>query len=182
MLGSYVDDIFGGLVQDPSYRNSLDFRKYMCQTGTALTLRFNMQMHKTPLPARRRVVLGCLYDSRRRHICTAEEKRKKYMECIRLHLSLTSTTLKAIQKLHGYLNFAAEVAPFGRPFLASLTNAMSAVNEDGNIVITERVKRSLRIWLRILYANRGLSFNFVLGRLQRCKHEIFGNCLDITSR
>ena len=173
VLGSYVDDIFGGLEHEASYRKALAFRKYVCDTGTSLSLRFNMKVHKTPLPARRQVVLGCLYDSVDRHVRMAEKKRVKYIDSVRSHLKSSSTTLKALQKLHGYLNFAAEVAPFGRPFLANLTNAMSRAVDKDQIVVTEGMKRSLRIWLRILMANRGVSFDFVLGKLRRGTHDIF---------
>ena len=173
ILGSYVDDIFGGLMKDPSYGRALAFRKYIHDTGTALTLKFNMLVHKSPLPAKQQVVLGCLYDSSKRHVRTAEKKRVKYLQYIRLHLKSPKTTLQMIQKLHGYLNFAAEVAPFGRPFLACLTNAIRTADEDGNVVITDSIKQSLRVWARILTANRGVSFTFVLGNLPRCPDDIF---------
>ena len=79
-LGSYVDDIFGGLERDPSYQRALAFRQYICQTGTSLTLLFNMEVHKTPLPATQQVILGCLYDSRLRRLRTADKKRIKYIK------------------------------------------------------------------------------------------------------
>ena len=44
-LGSYVDDIFGGLTNDHSYDRAMNFRKHLCQTGIRLTLEFNMQQH-----------------------------------------------------------------------------------------------------------------------------------------
>ena len=75
--------------------------------------------------------------------------------------------------MHGNLNYAAEVAPFGRPFLAHLTNAISAANQDGFVRVTEIMRMGLRIWLRILLHNRGVSFDFVLGKLPRCSHDIF---------
>ena len=48
-LGAYVDDIFGGLVCETSYRRALHFRNYICQTGDALTMKINMEFHKIPL-------------------------------------------------------------------------------------------------------------------------------------
>ena len=145
VLGSYVDDIFGGLAHEISYEKALQFRKYICTTGAALSLQFNMKVHKTPLPSKRQVILGCLYDSVDHHIRTAEDKRMKYINCIRATLTASSISVKALQKLHGYLNFSAEVAPFGRPFLAHLTNAMSTADDRGCIFVTEGIKRSLRI-------------------------------------
>ena len=75
ILGSYVDDIFGGLRDEHPYQRSLDFREYMCQTGISLTISFNMKVHKTPLPATKQVILGYLYDAQTRRIRTAEKKR-----------------------------------------------------------------------------------------------------------
>ena len=57
-LGSYVDDTFGGFKVNPSHALALHFREWICTTGTALTLRFNMKVEKTPLPNKKLVVLG----------------------------------------------------------------------------------------------------------------------------
>ena len=144
-LGSYVDDIFGGLTNDHSYDGAMKFWKHLCHTGIRLTLKFNMQRHKTPYPSRRQTILGCLYDSVHRRVCTAEKKRLKYTSRIIETLPLTSMPLKDLEKLHGYLNFAAQVAPYGRPFLSYLTEAMKTVSDAGMVQTTELMKMGLRI-------------------------------------
>ena len=103
-LGSYVDDIFGGLTNDHSYNRAMTFLQHLCRAGIRLTLEFNMQPHKTPPPARKQVILGNLYDSVHRRVCTAEKKRSKYINKIAQTLPLTFMPLTDLQKLHGYLN------------------------------------------------------------------------------
>ena len=110
-IGTYVDDIFGGLAFEPSYRRALHYRNYICQTGSALTLKFNMEVQKTPLPAKRQVILGCEYDSIARIVRTAEKKRVKYTDRILELLASPVTNVKTLQKLHGNLNFAQRLLP-----------------------------------------------------------------------
>ena len=67
------------------------------------------------------------------------------MSRIRQLLAMTSTTLHTLQQIHGNLNYAAEVAPFGKPFLAHLTNAIASADNSEVIMIRESVKVSLRL-------------------------------------
>ena len=62
-LSSYVYDIFGGLPHVDLLSKALDLRRYICETGTLLTLEFNLKPSKTPLPARKQMILGRLYNS-----------------------------------------------------------------------------------------------------------------------
>ena len=83
VLGTYLDDIFGGFPDDKSLSRALDFRRYLYETGASLTIVFNLKPAKTPMPARQQVILGCLYDSIERRVKTAEKKRVKYLARIR---------------------------------------------------------------------------------------------------
>ena len=86
-LGTHVDDIYGGFPNNPKYNKALHFRRYMYETGNQLTLKFNMDAEKTPLPARSQVILGCLYNSVSRRVQTAEAKKYKYLRRIEVMLS-----------------------------------------------------------------------------------------------
>ena len=88
-------------------------------------------------------------------------------------LSSSSVCVEDIQTLHGNLNYAAGVTPFGRPFLAHLTNAVGGASRKDRICISELVKMCLRLWKTILTSNRGISFDFLLNRLPRCETDIF---------
>ena len=145
----------------------------MCAKGEALSMSFNMKPHKTPLPAKRQCILGRMYDSTVRRITTEEAKRKKYLERIQSMSRERCTTRKAIEKLHGCLNYVADIEPFGRPFLAHLTTAMTGVKPNENIVLPTQAKMGLRIWSRILMRNKGASFDFVSNRLPRSGYDIF---------
>ena len=57
----------------------MGLRKYICDTGTDLTLVFNPKPHKTPMPAKRQVILGCLYDSTARVMKSSLKKVEKYL-------------------------------------------------------------------------------------------------------
>ena len=173
VLSSYVDDFYGGIPDCDSYETSLNLRDHLCKTGAKLTFEFNMKPHKTPLPAKRQCILGRMYDSTVRRITTEEAKRKKYLERIQSISRERFTTRKAIEELHGCLNYVADIKPFGRPFLAHLTTAMSGVKPNENIVLPTQAKMGLRIWSRILTRNKGASFDFVSNRIPRAGYDIF---------
>ena len=88
-------------------------------------------------------------------------------------LSSSSVCVEDIKTLHGNLNYAAGVTPFGRPFLAHLTNAAGGASRKDRICISELMKMCLRLWKTILTSNRGISFDFLLNRLPRCETDIF---------
>ena len=163
-LGSYVDDIFGGLSFSQSLAEAFRFRRYICDTGRTLSLEFNMVLNKTPPPATYQVILGNAYDSINRRVRTADKKRKKYISRIETLLKLSWARVSQILKVHGNLNFAAEVSPFGRPFLAHLTNATLKASPKDYVYVTDMMKMGLRIWRHILRANRGVTFDFVFGK------------------
>ena len=172
-LASYVDDIFGGFPHNKSLGLALHFRRYLVSTGASLTFIFNPKPTKTPLPARKQVILGCLYDSVARRIRTAQEKREKYILRIRNILRKKEASVSEILQLHGNLNYAAGVSPFGRPFLSTLTAAIRGRKTSEVVPLPKTMASALRIWRSILFANRGVTFDFVLGNLPRCPDDIF---------
>ena len=147
------------------------FRSYIFDTGKRLSIEFNMK--KSPVPATKQVILGCMYDSRSRRVKTAEKKRAKYMQRIARVLLKGTTTTPEIQRLHGNLNYAAMVAPFGRPFLAALLDLIKHRRPTAVVRIRQRTRVSLRIWFKILESNLGISYKFVLNQLPRAKNPIF---------
>ena len=88
-------------------------------------------------------------------------------------LNKERSSVKSILKLHGNLNYAAGVSPFGRPFLASLTNAVQGQKLTEIVTVPEKLKSDLRIWENILVANRGVTYDFILGLLPKCSDAIF---------
>ena len=88
-------------------------------------------------------------------------------------LQKKETSVTEILQLHGNLNYAAQVSPFGRPFLAALTITIRGRTRHEDVAIPEVMKSALRIWENILIANRGVTFDFILGNLPRCPDDIF---------
>ena len=125
-----MDDIYGGFKQDASYNKSLHLQSFLCQIGRRLTVNFNLEVTKTSLPAQVQVILGKCFNSVSGRINTAATKVVKYRLRIAAALATSSTTRNAVEKLHGCLNYVAEVEPFGRPFLADLMTAISDSEDD----------------------------------------------------
>ena len=172
-LGTHVDDIFGGFKFDSSYEKALHFREYLCSVGRSLTVEFDLKETKTPLPSKDQVILGCRWNSVTQRVRTSESKRAKYLSRIDKHLRSHYASVHDLLKLNGNLNYAAEVAPFGRPFLAPLTNATVGHEAKDIVPLDPIMKMCLRIWMNILTINRGLSIQFVLDKLPRLESEIF---------
>ena len=84
-----------------------------------------------------------------------------------------NTTRKNLEKLNSQLNYVEDIEPFGRPFLAHLTNAMAGSTTKDEIKLSNETKESLKIWEQILLRNKGVSFDFVLNNLPRSKYNIF---------
>ena len=175
VLGSHVDDIFGGFKSTPNVARATHFRGWMCAAGKHLTMKFNMKPKKTPPPARKQTILGRRFNSTTRRITTDRTKREKYLGRVRSMILEPTTTRKKLEKLHGCLSYVADIEPFGRPFLAHLTNAMSGTKPNEEIVLSPQTKMGLKVWFCILYQNKGISFDFVLNRLPRTEFCIFAD-------
>ena len=145
VLGTHVDDIFGGFKRNGSFEPARHFREFMCSTGAFLTITFNLEVSKTPPPAKRQKILGRIFDSVTRRVTTAPDKREKYLVRLRAMCRDATTTRKLLEKLHGNLAYAAGVEPFGRPFLAPLTTAMCGSKEGDAIVLPSQAKMGLRV-------------------------------------
>ena len=104
---------------------------------------------------------------------TAEKKVYKYTTRIDILLSKVLVTRKDLEKIHGYLNYAAVIEPFGRPFLSTLTNAIQGKPYNLEFPLPSTARRSLHLWKEILRRNLGSSLKFILNDLARAKNNIF---------
>ena len=173
ILGTHVDDIFGGFKNNASLMRAAHFREWLCKTGKRLTIAFNMKPSKTPFPAKKQVILGREFDSTTRRIKTDEKKRIKYLDRVSAMILEDTTTRKKLEQLHGCLNYVADIEPLGRPFLAHLTTAMTGTTPADEIRLPPEAKMGLKVWYRILWQNKGIDFDFVLNRLPRSEYDIF---------
>ena len=108
---------------------------------------------------------------------TDPKKINKYRNKISEMIAKPYTSCEDIESLHGCLRYVADVEPFGIPFLAPLMNLIRG-QRDGNrsemkLAVPSRVKRLLCVWDRILVLNKGITMDYMLGRLPRPKFDIF---------
>ena len=146
--------------------------EFLISVGANLRFIFNPKEKKTPLPARSQVILGRLFNSTSNRVTTAN-KRKKYRLRNASMLSTDVTTRIEVEKIHGCLNYVAEVEPFGRPCLAHLTIAMTGKDENDQIALSPLIRQSLKIWEWILKRNKGISMDFILKRIPQAHSNIF---------
>ena len=136
-----------------------------------------MKLTKTPLPARKQVILGRLWNSIDKRVQTAPAKVAKYRGKIAKMMCEKVTSRKKIESLHGCLRYVADVEPFGIPFLTPLIKLAGTCPEEKRscdmIPTPKLVKRLLCVWDRILELNKGISMAFILQELPRSRHAIF---------
>ena len=98
-LGSYGDDIFGGFKHDTRYDTASHLSNYICSQGKRLTIKFNMNVLKTPSPARIQTILGRRYNTYRRRIETDANKVTKHIRKIEQFLGKRSATRSEFEPL-----------------------------------------------------------------------------------
>ena len=168
VLGSYVDDAFGGA-------NSQAHSQIMMDTlpivGRATATKINPA--KSRGPATELVILGLLYCSGTRSCRLGDAKRAKYMSRIQSVISAPVTTSKRLEQLAGNLSFAAWVEPFCRPLLSCMFSLVVQDKPATQIVVPPFTLTALRIWHKVLQRNRGLSFQYVRNRYPAVSSPIF---------
>ena len=102
VLGSYVDDGFGGARSQGKAQLMID---RLFKAGLETSTRFNAG--KTRGPARSLVVLGLLYCSVTQSCRLGDKKRQKYLSRVDAMMASVGTTSKLLEQLVGNLGFAA---------------------------------------------------------------------------
>ena len=102
VLGSYVDDAFGGA---QTSEVAQEFSDYIAAMGARHGAVINAK--KTEGPAVSLVILGILYDAEARVCSLDPAKVTKYSDRIRLLIKKGEATSKELEKIVGNLEFAA---------------------------------------------------------------------------
>ena len=89
------------------------------------------------------------------------------------YLAAPETTSKLLDQLVGNLGYAAWVEPFCRPLLSCLALHIVRNEPAAKVPLTPLMVIALRIWHLVLSRNRGLHFDFILGRLPEMTVPIF---------
>ena len=160
VLGSYVDDAFGG---DMTFSVADELIHFATSAGKKHGTLLNMV--KTRGPCISMVILGLLYRSDLK-ICSLDPKKvSKYSEQINAIIRQGWATSKDLERMVGRLEFAAWVEPFGRPLLTFLSAYIAPNNPRLIRPLTQMMSICLRVWHLLLTRNRGLHFSFILGNL-----------------
>ena len=165
VLGSYVDDGFGG---DKDYSTAQALIRFVTDAGNRHGTLVNAA--KTRGPAIAMVILGLQYHSMRK-ICSLDPaKVTKYSTHISELLMQNWVTSKDLERMVGRLEFAAWVEPYGRPLLTFLSSYIKLAYPQSTRPLTNMMMICLRVWHLLLTRNRGLHFSFILGKLPRMAH------------
>ena len=78
-----------------------------------------------------------------------------------------------MQKVDGYLVYAAWVMPFGRPLISHISHFIDLKNENKKVWLDAAALIACDIWIFLLNGNFGLSFKFILGKLPPQRDEWF---------
>ena len=170
-----MDDFFGGPIRTGSLSNDKKMATLLLQDlieiGEITNTRLNLE--KCRKPARRMDILGIVFDSIKKSCFLSPSKILKY--CLRLsklRKSKTATS-KELQKIIGYLVYAAWVLPYGRPFISHISYFLNVDDLNKKVCLDSAALMACDIWLTLLKKNFGLPFSFILGLQPRQKNEWF---------
>ena len=143
-----MDDFFGGPKRSKNgilgdKRKSVIMFDELLAVGNLTGAKMNRK--KCLSPARVMEILGFIYDSIFKACRLSVSKQKKYLRRIDQVLRATVVTFKKLEKLVGNLTYAAWIAPFGRPFLSTLSEMLHPSKGSSPIVLTRSMKNSLNI-------------------------------------
>ena len=140
VLGSYVDDAFGGAILQ---RVADDLINFITVSGAKHGAVVNLD--KTEGPATAMVILGLLYCSVSK-VCSLDPAEVvKYTNRINMILKSGRTTSKELKQLVGNLEFAAWVEPFGRPLLTFISRYISPDAPKRRVYISSMMSVAMRV-------------------------------------
>ena len=170
-----MDDFFGGPIRTGSLKE--DFKRahtlftVLIIIG-AVTSTF-MNLKKCEEPARSKDILGMIFNSKEKACFLAATKIDKYSAKLSEVRKRGVASSKELQKIVGYLVYAAWIMPFGRPLISHISHLIKVKNIKKEVQLDEPALSACDIWLGLLKGNFGLTFNFILGKLPRQKEEWF---------
>ena len=168
VLGSYVDDAFGGATTQVLAKKLIAFITTM---GAMLGATVNSK--KTEGPATSMVILGFRYDSRAR-VCNLDPaKVSRYTARLQRILTRGWATSKELERVVGNLQFAAWVEPFGRPLLSFIAKEITPTAPRRVVPVTPFARVAMQVWILLMQRNRGLRFRYILNRLPMEQRRIY---------
>ena len=174
-MSVYMDDFFGGPIRTESLSNDLKSAqilfKDLIEIGAVTNSHMNLK--KCEQPARSMDIIGLNFNSIKRACFLSKSKSIKYGLRLSKLRKAGGASSKELQKVVGYLVYAAWVFPFGRPFISTISYFIDVKNIHKKVRLDTPALIACDIWLFLLKDNRGLPFNFILGKLPRQRNEWF---------
>ena len=148
-LAVYMDDFFGGPIRTGSlvkdFRHAQKMFEDLIETGKITNTLMNVK--KCFKPARSMDILGMIFDSKKKACFLSETKAKKYKLRLVAIRKTGAATSKELQKLVGYLVYAAWVMPFGRPFISQISNIINVEKIHKNVRLDSAALAPCDVWL-----------------------------------
>ena len=176
-LSVYMDDFFGGPIRTGSLTRDLKNARKLFEdliTMGAVT-NTHMNIQKCEEPARSMDILGLNFNSELKACFLAKAKSDKYKTKLTSMRNAVGVTSKNLQRLIGYLVYAAWVVPYGRPFISHISHFIDEKNMHKKVSLDVAALVACDIWLFLLEENHGLPFNHILGKLPRQKEEWYAD-------
>ena len=174
-LAVYMDDFFGGPIRTGSLKEDLKNAQTLFTVLIiigAVTSTF-MNLKKCEEPARSKEILGMIFNSKVKACFLAATKTDKYSAKLSEVRKRGVASSKELQKIVGYLVYAAWIMPFGRPLISHISHLIDVKSINKKIHLDKPALIACDIWLCLLNGNFGLTFDFILGKLPRQKEEWF---------
>ena len=174
-LATYIDDFFGGPISSGSLSKDEADAKLLLSSlidiGNLTSTYMNME--KCVGPRRCLEIIGHFYNAIKKTCSLSSKKANKYILRLSALRIAKSAVSKDLEKIVGYLGFAAWVIPYGRPFISHLSFFLDRKNDRRLICLDASALAACDIWLVLLKANWGLPYKFILGKLPRHKNAWF---------
>ena len=180
-LAVYMDDFFGGPIRSGSLSRDLKRAFTLFQDLIiigAVTKSF-MNLKKCEKPARSKDILGMNFNSKKKACFLAASKISKYTEKLSQIRKRGFASSKELQKVVGYLVYAAWVMPFGRPLISHISHFINTKDIHKKVQLDAAALIACDIWIYLLNGNFGLTFKFILGKLPLQRDEWFTDASEI---
>ena len=174
-LSVYMDDFFGGPIRTESrvtdFHNAKNLFHDLIHVGAVTNTHMNLE--KCEGPARSMDIIGMNFDSEKKACFLAKSKVSKYSSKLSNLKKRAVASSKELQKIVGYLVYAAWVMPFGRPFISHISHLINVKKIYEKVKLDAPALVACDVWLFLLKENRGLAFDFILGKLPFQRDEWF---------
>ena len=149
-LAVYMDDFFGGPIRTESLERKRAYTLFEDLIIIGAVTSASMNTEKCVKPARSQDILGMNFNSVMKACCLAKTKITKYIAKLSKFRKSGVASSKELQKIVGYLVYAAWVMPFGRPFISHMSHFIDIKNIRKKTRLDSAALAACDVWLFLL--------------------------------